>query len=189
MGRSRILRELRRGIVESGKSVTIEEIYKKCKDHHEKQEYAQLSMTLRDSSHEGHLAQILGVRMHSHPQSDEWKSADKELNEITKRQMKRVPQERHKERMSALYVEPNEFGTRWKRPREKSEDEARVFLEDAANDYAGQYDRIQRGTVQYSDEELFHALQAWPECPELPLPEWPQPQWLRDLNKPSGLST
>jgi AbiV family abortive infection protein len=180
MGRSRILREFRKDIVERGVSVTLGEIKEKCENHVKKQEYAQLSVTQRFSSQQGRLAQLSRVRIRSHPQSDEWKDADKELNKITKLQKKRTPEDRHKERMSALYVEPNEYGTRWSRPKEKTQEAAKIFIEDSANDYRVQRENIRQWLEYHSipqadipgiDNEFFRALSAWPERPKLPPPD------------------
>lgn len=172
LGRSHILRKKRKEIVENGKSVTLKEIKDACEDHVKKQEWAQLS-TVQRASGNGRLAKLLKTRMRYHPQSEEYKEANKQLNEITDQQKKRTPKDRHMVRLRALYVEPNDSGTDWNKPQEKSQDEARVFLVDAVNDYAGEYDRIQNGAIQLTDSELFQALQEWAERPKLPLPEWP----------------
>lgn len=172
LGRSRILRKKRKEIVENGKSVTLKEIKDACEDHVKKQEWAQLSMVQRASGNE-RLAELLKTRMRYHPQSQEYKEADKQINDITKLQKKRTPEDRHRERVRALYVEPNDSGTAWNRPNQTPQEKARIFIEDAVNDYAPEYDRIQRGTIQYIEPELFQALQEWAERPELPLPEWP----------------
>ena len=52
-----------------------------------------------------------------------------------------IPVERHKQRMSALYVDAVAPDL-WRRPtREISQITAHAYLQDAANDYSGQYDR------------------------------------------------
>ena len=171
-GRYRILRELRKKVV-NGEEVTIEDINRECKNHVRKQEWGQLSTVQRGSGEEV-LASLHRAKLDHHPQSQEYKEAAKRLNDITRRQRKRTPQDRHKERLSALYVEPNETGNDWNRPLEKSQEEARTFIVDAVNDYSVQYDRLQRGTIQADDPELFQALQEWDERPDLPQPIWPR---------------
>ena len=67
---------------------------------------------------------------------------------------KRIPVERHKQRMSALYVDPVPGG--WNRPTEEiSQAFAFDYLQDAANDYSVQYDR-------YTNLEIYK-----PDDPEL----------------------
>ena len=172
LGRSRILCDLRKRVID-GESVTVEDIRKKYTDHVEKQKWGQLSTVQRASDDQG-LGKLLRAR-HNHLQSEEYQEDDKQLDDITSRQGKRTPDERHKLRERARYVQLNDTGTSWNRPCKISQDEAREFLGDAANDYRAEYDRIQQGSIQYIDDELFHALQAWPERPELP-----RPPWLRD---------
>jgi AbiV family abortive infection protein len=172
MGRARILFELRKN-VQNCQTVSIEDIKDKCKDHVEKQEYAQLSIVLRSSGDTG-LAELLRVGIDD-PQSEEYKQARKQIHKITQRLKRRTPLDRHKERMNSLYVEPDELGTRWNRPRNNTPSvDAMNFILDALNDYRGEYHRLEY--IEHSDTELFQALQAWCERPELPLlnegPTW-----------------
>ena len=86
-----------------------------------------------------------------------------------------VPEARHKLREAALYVDITPAGN-WNRPvTEISQEQARVFLENAANDYGLQ--RSQRyyelDLIEAKDPELYEALTQWEGRPELPEPEWP----------------
>jgi AbiV family abortive infection protein len=171
MGRARILFELRQD-VQNGKAVTVQEIKDRCDDHVEKQTYAQLGVVLRtfgDTS----LGELLIAGL-DNPQSDEFKKAEEKIKKVVQLKRKRVPGERHYERMRSLYVEPNEFGTGWNRPRNKSSVEALYFILDALNDYRREYHRLKY--IEHSDMELFQAIQAWNERPKLPLlnegPTW-----------------
>ena len=80
--------------------------------------------------------------------------------------------------MRALYVDPNDdAGTGWSRPADMPKDEARTHLEDAANDYAGQWDRFQGRQAELMERDnpkLAAALKAWPERPALPEPARPK---------------
>jgi hypothetical protein len=92
--------------------------------------------------------QLLQARSRAAPASPEWKKADEEIDKITELQKKRTPEDRHNQRMKALYVEPLEAG--WNRPAETSETAARDFLTDAINEYAIQQDAYKNpdlGTV------------------------------------------
>jgi hypothetical protein len=93
--------------------------------------------------------------------------------EIMAEHRSRTPAERHQTRMSCLYVDPDDAGTTWKRPRNQARDDSFTFLVDAVNDYSVQYDHYQRGNVLGEGKELYDSLQHWAGRPELPEPEWP----------------
>jgi hypothetical protein len=124
----------------------------------------------------GGLGKLLRVRMESHPQSEEWKQADAALTRISETKNKRVPSDRHKSRMSALYVEPISEH-RWNRPAETSSVFAEQFLQDAVNDYSGRYhngySKSTFAIMKDFEPELYNALEQWSDRPELQLPEWP----------------
>src|SRR5262245_34192082 len=171
LGRSQILLNLRRRVV-ARESVTLQDIKAMCQDHVEKQDWAQLSTVQRASGDEG-LAKLLRKVTSASPQSEDYKNASKELEAITNQQRTRIPQDRHNERLSALYIEPTTNGLDWNRPNQKPRVEAARFLMDAVNDYALEYDRFQSGSLEFIDPDSFRALQAWDTRPKLPAPEWP----------------
>jgi len=105
--------------VVNGGSVTDEEIREKCTDHVEKQKWGQLSIVQRASDAQG-LGKLLRARLD--PRSKEYQEADKQLDDITSRQRKRTPNDRHKLRERALYVQPNDTGASWNRPCKISQD-------------------------------------------------------------------
>jgi hypothetical protein len=132
------------------------------------------SVAGRCCSHSG-LGQLLRAATTSEPGSAEWKDAEKKITEIQKQLAKRVPGDRHEQRMTALYVDPIS-STDWNRPVAKIGQEfAREFLTDAVNDYSLQQD--QRYTnlqiVEAIEPELATALVAWTDRPKMPPPEWP----------------
>ena len=56
-----------------------------------------------------------------------------------------------------------------------SRDDAKKLLSDAANDYAGQRDRLNPDLLRaLGDPKLADALEAWHERPVLPEPVWPE---------------
>jgi hypothetical protein len=140
-----------------------------------KQQAGMLS-TVFTADRDSGLGKLLWVRMQSHPQSEEWKQADAALTRISETKNKRVPSDRHKSRMSALYVEPISEH-RWNRPAETSPAFAHQFLQDAANDYAGRYhngySKSTAAILKEFDPELYNALEQWSDRPELQSPEWP----------------
>lgn len=171
LGRACILQDLRKEVI-GGKPVTLEDIKNTCGDHVTKQAQGQLSIVQRASGDQG-LAKLHRTRLENHPQSPDYKRADDQLNRLTKQQAKRTPDERHKLRMTSLYVEPSETGLDWNRPHQKTRPEAEAFLRDVTNDYAGQYDRFQNGFLEHDNPELFNSLQSWIGRPELLQPQWP----------------
>ena len=173
MGRSRILRQLRKRIVDKGETVTLTDIKRPCKDHVKKQEFAQLSTVHRPASSQDTIAKLMRIQFKFHPQSQEYKEAEKRLNEITKRKRKSIPKQRHKARERALYVEPRESTFGWNRPKEITKQEAKIFLTDAANDYSVHLQHFDPEIGKYKDSEFAAALKGWNGHPELPLPRWP----------------
>jgi AbiV family abortive infection protein len=196
-GRSRILRDLRKEIFK-GKTVTLEDIRQKCDDHVTKQSKAMVSTVQRASGNLG-FAKLLRATMPVDPQSEEYKQAREQLKNITERQRKRTPDDRHLQRENALYVDPLDSGLGWNKPKEIYQEKARAFIEDAVNDYAGEWDRLQcfgpsilqamsadshqsfsAEFLQAIDIEFLQASQAWNDCPELPEPP-------RDYIEPLGV--
>jgi AbiV family abortive infection protein len=174
LGRSTILLNFRRKVLAGGK-FTLNDIQDQCDDHVTKQKAGMLSVVFTEDRDSG-LGKLMRVRMEQHPQSAEWKKADAEIKRIQDIKKKRIPSDRHRSRMSALYVEPVS-DHRWTRPGDTSADMARQFLEDAANDYAGRYHQgyITGGEpiLKDIDGELYDALEQWPDRPKLCAPEWP----------------
>ena len=174
LGRYTILLDLRKEVL-TGKEFTIEEIQDRCDDHVTKQQAGMLS-TVFTADRDSGLGKLLRVRMESHPQSAEWKEAEAALTRISETKNKRVPSDRHKSRMSALYVEPISEH-RWNRPAETSQAFAQQFMQDAVNDYAGRYHQgyitSDDSILKHIDLELYNALEQWTGRPKLQPPEWP----------------
>jgi AbiV family abortive infection protein len=134
LGRWRILLDLRREVV-GGKNLTIEEIKDRCDDHVTKQKAGMLSFTMRADRESG-LGILLRSRMEASPGSNEWTETDDKLTKINRGKKRRVPDDRHEQRMSALYVDPVSIG-RWNRPSLAIlQMSAYEFLQDARNDYS-----------------------------------------------------
>jgi AbiV family abortive infection protein len=174
LGKSRILGGMRKEAL-GGKSFKVGDIKKQVSIggrelHIRKQKAGQLSVVQREPE-DSELGRLLRARHENHPHSAEYSAADKRLAEITDEQRCNEPAERHKLRMRCLYVEADDAGTAWNRPCSQTKGTARDFIEDAVNDYLGQYDRFQGGSIAIEDEELARAVQAWAGRPELPSPE------------------
>jgi AbiV family abortive infection protein len=172
LGKARELRQMHREVL-AGTVLTVEDVRRRCKcGHVVKQERGQVSIVMRFPT-DSELGEIVRARATHHPRTEEWKRASARLEEITAEHAIRIPGERHETRLSCLYVDPDETGTTWNRPRDQPREEARRALEDAANDYAGHYDHYHRGNVGEEDDEFIEALRRWTGRPELPAPEWP----------------
>jgi AbiV family abortive infection protein len=173
LGRWRILLDLRKKVV-GGESLTIEKIQAHCDDHVTKQRAGMLSLTMR-TDRDSVLGKLLETRMKTKPGSQEWKELTEQIGKLDRQKERRTPDDRHRQRMSALYVDAG--SSQWSRPaKEISHAIARDFLTDAVNDYVVQ--RSQGYTdleirIKDDDPELYNALVQWSDRPELPHPEWP----------------
>jgi AbiV family abortive infection protein len=175
LGRFKILLDLRRQVV-AGKEFTVKQIRKRCEKHVVKQTAGMLSIVQR-TDRDSELGRLLQIRTRANPQSEEWKKVDAEVAKITEQQRKRTPQMRHDQRISALYVQPNAGSKSWNRPVTTSPSAAHDFLNDAVNDYSGQYSQRYISSadpiLKHIDPELYNALEQWTDRPELQPPEWP----------------
>jgi len=193
LGRWFILLDLRREVL-SGQQYTAQQVNEACADHERKQKAGMASLTMRWDRDSG-LEKLFGARRNTKPGSAAFKQAQAQIDKLDEQQRRRVPGERHRQRMAALYVDAVS-DTQWRRPvTEVSAKRASEFLSDAVNDYNVQRDRymnlellkpaahelpdaLQRGDLELynalkDDLELHDALKAWTDCPELPLPEHP----------------
>jgi AbiV family abortive infection protein len=169
LGRYSILLDLRKKAL-GGERVTIKDIQDRCWDHVRKQEAGMMSFVMRVVTDPA-LAKLLDTYLSAKPGSEERETAREQL-ELDQQTTKRIPLERHQQRMSALYVDPV-APDRWNRPtNEISQITAHAYLQDAANDYSVQYDNY---TLGGADPEL----ERWIGRPTLPSPEQPElPPWL-----------
>jgi AbiV family abortive infection protein len=150
LGRFNILLGLRIKAL-AGELVSAKDIAEECGDHVEKQKAGTLSMVQRADKSSG-LGQLLERRFRAEPGSNERKSLDKELGKIDNTQFKRAPNTRHEKRIRALYVDPDDSGSHWKRPRDVNQTEAHEFLTHAISDYRGQLQKLDPDLG--SDEQL-----------------------------------
>ena len=173
LGRWTILLDLRRKVL-GGDRLTIKQIQEACADHVRKQGAGMKSITMRADRNSG-VGKILHVRMKAPPGTTERTAADDQIEKLDQQKKRREPDERHRLRMSALYVDLTS-AAQWNRPaKEISAMSAHNFISDAVNDYDGQYSNRYTNfeTVKHIDPELHDALQHWTERPQLFIPEWP----------------
>ena len=118
--------------------------------------------------------------LNAKPGSEEWKAAREQLEQVRRPKQSVFPVERHKQRMSALYVDAEAPTDGTDRQEKYLRLSAFDYLQDAANDYSVQYDRYtDPETYKPDDPELYTALEEWIGRPILPPPERPElPPWL-----------
>jgi AbiV family abortive infection protein len=171
LGRSRMLREMAKRVA-AGQQSRPDEIQSSCQDHVAKQRAAVLGLTLA-SEPPNPFDRLIREMMALPPGTEEYRQADDKLREAIEAKRKRLPQDRHDMRESALYVDLDNSGTRWVRP--SALDRARCYDEicGAVNDYAGQYDPVRIEIVEQEFSEMAAARKAMSPQFDLPAPRWP----------------
>jgi AbiV family abortive infection protein len=128
-----MLLKLRKGVL-AGETLAVEDVKTACDDHVRKQEAGMTSLTLRADNDSG-VGKLLQSRFKAPLGSKERQEADKQVDKIDQLKSKRTPDDRHRLRMKALYVDILSE-EQWNRPaREISQTAAYEFLVDAMNDY------------------------------------------------------
>jgi AbiV family abortive infection protein len=139
LGRSTILLDLRREIL-GGKFYSAQQVNEACEDHVRKQKAGMKSITMRAEGGSG-LDKLLRAKMNAKPGTKEWKETNEQITKLDRQHQRRAPEERHKQRLAALYIDAISENE-WNRPTTKlSAEEARKTLTDVANDYSIQYER------------------------------------------------
>jgi AbiV family abortive infection protein len=167
VGKWRLLLCLRREVVEGRKNATVADVTRLCDDHETNLKAGNLSTTTR-ADKDTVVGKLMMSRFAAQPGSVEWNEASEQLDDVTHRQAKRAPDDRHRQRLSAQYVDPVSV-TSWRRPVVVSTQAvADRYLNDARNDYSLQYDRYANPEVHREDDpELYGALEAWTDRPKL----------------------
>jgi AbiV family abortive infection protein len=158
LGRYQILLELRKKAVD-GDSVTIKEIQDRCRDHVRKQEAGMMSFVIGVAT-DTVLGKLLDTYLNAKPGSEEWKMAREQL-ELDSQTTKRIPVDRHKQRMSALYVDAVS-PDRWRRPtREISPTSALLYFKTPAMIIQSSMTNLEIGKL--ADPELYTTREMdWP---------------------------
>jgi AbiV family abortive infection protein len=177
VGRYKLLRDLRKEMIENGRTVTIEDIETKFSDHVTKQLRGQFGVVLK-SSGDDQIGKLLRTILDNRPQSSEAHVANAQLDVIAKQLHRQMPYQRHDLRQKSLYVEPSDSGASWNRPKDQPKQTAMDEIMGAINAYSGALDRFTRaGAYRNEDPSFYSALEAWEECPTMP----------KIANPPSGL--
>ncbi len=173
LGQWELLLDLRREVV-GGAMLTIDDIRDRCKDHVVKQQRGKGALSVPADTGTT-LGKLLQAKFAAVATSDNnaIKETTKQLEEMDRRLSKRTPDDRHKDRMKALYVDPIS-DQKWNRPvTEISRQQALEVLTAACNDYTNKRERYLWPELWKDDNpELFGALTSWVGRPaDLPLLE------------------
>ena len=168
LGRGRILLKLRKRVL-AGESFTVEDVKTAYDDHVRKQEAGMTGLTMRADNASG-LGKLLQTRMKAPLGSKERQEADRQVGKIDQLKLKRTPDDRHRLRMKALYVDILSE-EQWNRPaQELSRTDAYEFLTDAINEYGVQRERYMNLQLLKANDpdEIHDALVQWSDRPQLP---------------------
>lgn len=170
LGKWRMLLDARSEVM-AGNTITFDDLKSRCDDHVKKQRAGVLSTVIR-ADREAGVGKVI-MDLIKAPFSSEWKDKHAQLAKVTEIKTKRLPGDRHQQRMVALYVDPAGSHGEWSRPViAVSKDKARDFLVDVRNDYAVQHSQhyADIALLKQIDADLAAALEQWEERPELPPP-------------------
>jgi AbiV family abortive infection protein len=168
IGRYQLIRKLRKGMVEAGGVVTTKNIDQECDDHVKKQKLGHLGFLIKSAPGD-QLWDLLMKKTNNHWESAEYQEADRRIDAILTRWNSQLPHERHELRQKALYVEPDDSGLTWNRPKEQTKEEALKQIEGTSNAYNMAIDRFtRRDDYRQEDPTFYDDLQAWKDCPLMP---------------------
>jgi len=168
LGRGRILLKLRKQVL-ADESFTVEDVKTAYDDHVRKQEAGMTSLTMRADNASG-LGKLLQTRAKAPLGSKERQEADKQVDKIDRLKSKRTPDDRHRLRMKALYVDILSE-EQWNRPaQEILPTEAYEFLNDTINEYGMRRERYMNLQILKANDpdEIHDALAQWSDRPQLP---------------------
>ncbi len=151
-----------------GAAVTLVDLKAVGVDHVKKQEDAMLSV-MTSGIPGTQVGDALQTLLRTHSWSEEYKQAKEIADLATKCKARRIPTDRHQQRMMSLYVDPTEVG--WSSPKDVSRETAIEFVTHAVNDYAA----VKRNHLEHQDsyKKLHAYLNNNKERIVLPEPRWP----------------
>jgi AbiV family abortive infection protein len=176
LGRYAILRDLWRQ-AKAGVALSPDDVREACRDHEEKQRRGSSGLIYRATADTGFGKLLRSLAAHL-PSSSAARPIRARIEEIDKQKATRLPAERHRARMRALYVDLNEAGSDWLKPSSSvTVAEAHAKVNDAANAYGIQRDRLTTpGILVAFDVDLARGFEALGDLP--PLPEMRRPRVL-----------
>jgi AbiV family abortive infection protein len=166
-GRSRILRDLAAKAATT--PVSVSEVRARCEDHAEKQAKGIASHVFKPPP-DSALGRAISTLTEKLPSSPEAAAANAVIDSAVKAQRKRLPHERHEQRMQAFYVDVTDSGN-WVRPVTIRRDEAREIVEQAVNDYAVKFHNLETATHA---PDMNRVKKLMEPAPQLPQPRWPK---------------
>ena len=173
IGRSKICAAAWREVL-AGANVSTEDLAKRCAHHVAKLKAGRVGLTLRLTAEPGQGAFIKALARG--PDAEGYREARERVDAMFKALTKRDEAgETHALRCRAQYVDTTPTG--WNRPAETSREESSELICDVANAYA-----VRRNHALDTDARrlpgdptpIGPAARAWPDCPTLPTPVWPE---------------
>lgn len=177
LGRSRILLDLAQD-VHAGAALGAKEVRRRCSNHTEKQDRGALSVVFRTSA--GHpLDDALRRRFEAAFGSPEYEAAQSEIDAATTAQAMSQPANRHRDRMSGVYLDLAMDGQSWERPLDIDAAFAREVVEDAINDYANARQWFVDPLLHTTDTRLLAIVPARALIRTVvPVATLPEPPWM-----------
>jgi AbiV family abortive infection protein len=133
LGKCKLYRDLERDL-QTGKTLSLKDIKEATEDHVVKHKAAISGVTYGGDSSTV-IGKAISQMITSNVTSDNFRKAKAVADAAGKTKAKRLPDDRHQRRNRALYVDPAD-GNRWLSPKDITQDEARMYIIDVANDYA-----------------------------------------------------
>ncbi len=167
IGRSRLLHHMWKEVVTKGIAVSDQTIRLKCENHVFKQTLGQGRPVVYVGKSDKALSRLFEATLvkHATPASIE---ASAELQSIARRLHRRLPSKRHEWRQKSIYVEPDEAGIAWNRPKALPNKIAFDSLYGANDAYSMELRRLTpTGSIKNEDPAYHLAVKAWKGCPAL----------------------
>jgi AbiV family abortive infection protein len=154
--------------IDGGHIATRKELQKLIQGHAEKQERGTMWVALRGRGDDGPLDRLLSA--HRSDDAGVRDAAAKQLHEMSAALRKRLPDDRHGDRLKAFYVDPTDEHDAWDRPIDaRFSRPPHDIVVDAISDYAAQRFSL-LDQVQNTNPPLAEAIATWTERPILPMP-------------------
>ena len=148
------------------------EVARRCAAHVDKQRAGASGTTLQVAP-SSQLASALQELAQGPRESPERVTARNVIKAASDAKAKRDPQDRHKAREVALYVDLDTMGTKWSRPCEVASSIARAHITEAVGDYAFECDALRDGVIENDFPSMAKTRHAMKPQPVLLGVIWP----------------
>ena len=176
LGRSRILLE-RGKAAHAGQMIAADALTKELAKHIEKQRRGALSVVLRPLQGTA-LSDAFQTQTASEPGSKDWLEAETVIEQAIAETFAAQPAQRHRDRMSAVYLDLDDDGKTWVRLASMNTEFARDAITHAVSDYSVAHFRwrdenLENASLQRVKPEFLLIKAHKPTGVALPPPVWP----------------